>query len=90
MVNRMLGLCITAAAGFVVGILTAPRSGEKTRSLLRDKAEDRMRKMEMRRLKLERRVSHVTRDGAHLVAIQSGAVKAAFAAGRRAYLQAAV
>ena len=83
--NRITKQCIGLFAGFAVGILTAPRSGERTRSLLRDRTKAGLRLARRRSLELLRNLSRLQRKGARIVAIEGKPVKAALAAGKRAF-----
>ncbi len=88
MKNELISLCIGAGAGFAIGMLSAPRSGEDTRSLIQEKAEQGLRRVKLQRLEIQRKVARMKRDGTRIVSGQGEAMKAALAAGKRAYLRA--
>jgi len=83
--TRIMGFCVGIGAGFAAGLLWAPRSGEETRSVIQKEAEDGMRYVRRRSNQIQRDVSRLKQRGARVVAGQGDVVKAAIAAGKRAY-----
>jgi len=79
MKNALIGLCAGIGTGLAVGLLFAPRSGEKTRAMIQDTANEGLRQVHRQRRKLERSVLRLRRSAAE----QGEAVKAAWETGKR-------
>ena len=86
--NRdMSTFVIGIAAGVGLGMLLAPRSGAKTRSLIQGKANDGAAYLRQRGSDIRDAATEAIRDGRNKVAKGADAVKAAVEAGKQAYSQ---
>ena len=86
--NRTIcGFLTGLSAGVSLGILLAPRAGEKTRSLLREKASDGVFRLRQRGSDACDAAADAVRDRARRVTRGAEAVRAAVEAGRQAYNQ---
>jgi gas vesicle protein len=79
------GFLIGLAAGAGLGILLAPRSGERTRLLLRGRARDGATYLREQGAAVREAAAGAIRDSTRKVAKEADAVKAAVEAGRQAY-----
>jgi len=79
------GFLIGLAAGAGLGILLAPRSGERTRLLLRRKARDGAAYLREQGSAVREATTDAIRDRSRKVVREADAVKAAVEAGRQAY-----
>jgi gas vesicle protein len=79
------GFLIGLAAGAGLAILLAPRSGERTRLLLRGKARDGATYLREQGSAVRKAATDAIRDSTRKVAREADAVKAAVEAGRQAY-----
>ena len=86
--REVCGFLIGLGAGVGLGILFAPRSGEKTRSLLRAKTSDGVTYLRQQGSNARDATADVIRDSTRKVAKGTEAVKAAVEAGKRAYTDA--
>jgi gas vesicle protein len=85
--NRICGFLTGIGAGLGLGLLLAPRSGERTRLLIRRKATDGADYLRQRSTDVRDAASDALRDGSRRAAKGAEAVKAAVEAGRQAYSQ---
>jgi len=85
--NRVFGFLTGIGAGLGLGLLRAPRSGERTRLLLRRKAGDGADYLRQRGTDARDAATEAFRDGARRVVKGTDAVKAAVEAGKQAYSQ---
>jgi gas vesicle protein len=84
--NRdIFGFFIGLGAGVGLGMLLAPRSGERTRSLVKEKASDGAAYLRKRGAGLVDDAADAFRDSTRKVTKGAEAVKAAVEAGKRAY-----
>jgi gas vesicle protein len=83
-----MGFCVGLGAGFAAGLLWAPRSGEQTRKMIQNTADDSVRYVRRRSHQIQRDVSRLKQRGARILAGQNDVVKAAITAGKRAYQRA--
>jgi gas vesicle protein len=79
------GFLIGLGAGVGLGILLAPRSGEKTRSLLRGKAADGAAYLREQGNNAREATAEIIRDSTRKAAKGADAVKTAMEAGKQAY-----
>ena len=79
--RSIYGFLIGVGAGVCVGMLVAPRSGEKTRSLIRGKAREGAAYLRQRGSDVRDAAADTIRDGVRKV----DAVKAAVEAGKQAF-----
>jgi len=86
--NRVIGFMMGVGAGAALGLLLAPRSGEKTRSLIKGKASDGAAYLREKGNDVRDVAAEAIRDGGRVVSKGTDAVKAAVEAGRQAYSQA--
>ena len=85
--NRVLGFLCGIGAGACVGLLLAPRSGEKTRSLIRKQAGNSADYLRKQTNEVCDAAADALREGSNKVAKGTEAVRAAVEAGKRAYNQ---
>lgn len=71
--------------GAVVGILFAPRSGEETRELLRDRFDDARDLTARKARELKERAEELAEKGKDFVGRQRESLEAALEAGKRGY-----
>jgi gas vesicle protein len=83
--QNAFGFLIGLGAGAGVGLLLAPRSGEKTRSLIRRKAVDGVSYLRERSAEVRDTAGDAIREQARKVSQGTEAVKAAVSAGRQAF-----
>jgi len=81
------GFLVGLGAGVGMGILLAPRAGEKTRSLIRRKAVDGASYLRERTTEVRDTAADVIREQAQKVSQGTEAVKAAVNAGRQAFIK---
>jgi gas vesicle protein len=86
--NNAFGFLIGLGAGVGLGIMLAPRSGERTRSLLQAKANEGATVVRQRASEVMDGLADTVREGTRTVAKQTEAVRAAMDAGKHAYGQA--
>jgi gas vesicle protein len=87
--NRdMCGFLIGVGAGVGLGVLLAPRSGEKTRSLIRERATDGAEYLRQRGTDVHDAANDVIRESSRKITKGTEAVKAAVDAGKQAYTEA--
>ena len=86
--NRVLGFIIGVGAGAGLGLLLAPRSGQRTRTLLRRRANDGTAYLRKRGTDLRDAAAEVIQDGTQRIARGSEAIQSAVAAGKHAYSKA--
>jgi gas vesicle protein len=84
-VNSLTKQCVGLTAAFAVGVLSAPRSGEKTRALIHDRTKAGVRLARRRGFELLRNLSRLQRKAARIVAMEAKPMKSALAAGKRAF-----
>jgi gas vesicle protein len=82
---RMMGFCLGLGAGLGLGMLFAPRAGNKTRSLVRTKAMDGIAYVKRRTDDVREGTAELFQEATDRVALEGEAVKAAVMAGKRAY-----
>ena len=85
--DRMLGFCVGVGFGLGFGILMAPRSGERIRSLIRSKVAD-GKHIKRTGLEIRNQASELTRKSTAAVLQRSEAARAAVQAGKKAYSKA--
>jgi gas vesicle protein len=85
--NRVYGFLTGVGAGLGIGLLLAPRSGERTRLLIRRRANDGADYLRQRTTDVRDAAAEALRDGTRKVAKGTDAVKAAVEAGKQAYSQ---
>jgi gas vesicle protein len=85
--NRVCGFLTGIGAGLGLGLLLAPRSGERTRLLLRRRASDGADYLRQRSTDVRDAAAEALRDGTRRVVKGTDAVKAAVEAGKHAYSQ---
>ena len=83
--RNVCGLLVGLGAGVGVGMLLAPRSGEKTRSQIRKKAADGVTYLRERGFQARDAAAEAIREGAQTVNKGTAAAKAAALAGRQAF-----
>jgi gas vesicle protein len=81
------GFLVGLGAGVGMGILLAPRAGEKTRSLIRRKAVDGASYLRERTTDVRDTAADAIREQAQKVSQGTEAVKAAVNAGRQAFIK---
>ena len=86
--DRMLGFCVGVGFGLGFGILMAPRSGERIRSLIRSKVADGNAHIKRTGLEIRNQASELTRKSTAAVLQRSEAARAAVQAGKKAYSKA--
>jgi len=74
--------------GVAIGLLFAPKSGEETRRLIRDKAEEGRDLIKKRAEELKESATSLVEKGKEAVARQRDQLAAAIEAGKRAYQEA--
>ena len=79
------GFLVGLGAGVGLGMLLAPRSGEKTRSLLRSKVNEGVDYVRKQGTDLRDAATDIVGEGARTVTKGTEAVKAAVEAGKNAY-----
>ena len=70
-----------------MGLLFAPRSGNRTRAILRQRAADGAEYIRQRGSEAKDAAAETVREGSRRIATEAEAVRAAVDAGRRAYNQ---
>ena len=85
--RNALGFLVGLGAGVGVGMLLAPRTGEKTRSLIRRKTVDGVNYLRERSTEVRDAAADAIRDQARKVSQGTEAVKAAVNAGRQAFTE---
>ena len=83
--NRVFGFMIGLGAGAGLGMLLAPRSGQRTRTLLRGKANDSAAYLRKRGTDIRDAAAEAIQDGTRKIEKSTEAVKAAVQAGKQAY-----
>jgi gas vesicle protein len=84
--NRdMFGFLVGLGAGAALGILLAPRSGERTRSLIRGKANEGAAYVRQRSTEVRDAAADAIRESASKVAKGADAVRSAVEAGKQAF-----
>ena len=83
--NRAFGFMIGLGAGAGLGMLLAPRSGVRTRILLRRNANDTAAVLRKRGTNLRDAAAEAIQDGARKITKGTEAVQAAVAAGKQAF-----
>lgn len=74
--NVVLGVVIAAAAGYVAGVLTAPKSGKETREDLKNAASATKKQLEEKLKSLQGDVSKLLKEANVRLKTLSGAAKA--------------
>lgn len=85
--NRVCGFLTGIGAGLGLGLILAPRSGERTRLLIRRRASDSADYLRQRSTDVRDAAADAVRDSTRKVAKGTEALKAAVEAGRQAYNQ---
>ena len=85
--HNLLKFLAGFGAGIGLGMLMAPRSGVRTRLLLRDKANEGAEYLRQRGYEARDAATQAIRDSARRVTKEADAVKSAIEAGRQAYSQ---
>ena len=86
--NRdMCGFLMGVGAGVGIGMLLAPRSGEKTRSLIQTKANDSAEYLRQRSNEVRDAATEALRDTTRKVTKGTDAIKAAVDAGKHAFAE---
>ena len=88
MARDMFGFLIGLGVGVGLGVLLAPRSGERTRSLIRGKASAGAAYLRQQGSDACDAAADAINGGARRVTRETEAVKAAVAAGKQAYSEA--
>jgi len=83
--NRFMGFLAGMGAGIGLGLMFAPRSGDRTRALLRERAEGGADYMRRRSTEVKDAAAEALREGSRRMIKETEAVRAAVDAGRRAY-----
>lgn len=83
--RNMFGFLVGLGAGAALGILLAPRSGERTRSMIRGKANDGAAYLRQRGTEVRDAAADAIREGASKVAKGADALRSAVDAGKQAY-----
>ena len=83
--NRVFGFMVGLGAGAGLGMLLAPRSGARTRTLLRRNAHNTAAVLRKRGTGLRDAAAEAIQDGARKIAKGTEAVQAAVAAGKQAF-----
>jgi len=83
--REIFGFLVGLGAGAALGILLAPRSGQKTRTLIREKANDGADYLRQRGTQVRDAAGDVIRGGADRVIKNANALKSAVDAGKQAY-----
>ena len=86
--NRVCGFLTGIGAGLGLGLLLAPRSGERTRLMIRRKAGDSADYLRQRTTDVRDAAAEALREGTRKATKGTEAVKAAVEAGKHAYSQA--
>ena len=82
---NMTGFFIGLSAGLGLGLLFAPRSGDETRTLVRNKAMDGVDYAKRRTGEVRQNATEILKDATGRMARETEAVKAAMTAGKQAY-----
>ena len=85
--HRLMGFFAGIGAGIGLGLLFAPRSGNRTRAILRQRAADGAEYIRQRGSEAKDAAAETVREGSRRIATEAEAVRAAVDAGRRAYNQ---
>jgi len=85
--DRLMGFFAGMGAGIGLGLLFAPRSGNRTRAILRQRAADGAEYIRQRGGEARDAAAETVREGSRRIASEAEAVRAAVDAGRRAYNQ---
>ena len=88
MLTRLVGFSLGLGVGVGLGVLLAPRSGERTRTLIRNRAADGAGFLKHKGAEIREQASAMIQDGVAAVAQQRGGVEAAVRAGTKAYREA--
>ena len=83
--RESFGFLIGLGAGLGLGILLAPRSGERTRSLIREKARDSAAYLRQRGNDARDAAANAIQDSTRKVTRETEALRAAVEAGKEAY-----
>ncbi len=87
-VNRLSYFFLGLGIGVAIGLLFAPKSGEETRRLIRDKAEEGREFVKKRAEEVKEAAASYIEKGKQAVARQRDQLAAAIEAGKRAYQEA--
>ncbi len=83
--DRFMGFLAGVGAGIGVGLLFAPRSGDRTRAMIRKHASTGADYMRQRSGEMKDAAAEALQEGSRRLARETEAVRAAVDAGRRAY-----
>jgi gas vesicle protein len=87
--NGLPYLLLGIGLGVVAGILFAPQSGEKTRRMIREKAEDSVDFVKRRSAEFQETATDAIERGKKTIQRRKDTIAAAVEAGRQAYREAA-
>ena len=83
--DGLLGFLLGAGVGVGIGMLFAPKSGDKTRDLLKEKADEGKEYLQRRSSELRDSATNIIESGKEAIGRQKDALAAAVAAGKQAY-----
>ncbi len=83
--NRFMGFLAGMGAGIGLGMLFAPRAGDRTRAMIREQAASGADYMRQRSGEIKDAAAGALQEGSRKLARETEAVRAAVDAGRRAY-----
>jgi gas vesicle protein len=83
--HGLLGFLLGVGLGIGIGVLLAPRSGDRTRGLLKEKADEGKEYLTRRSSELRASATDVIESGKQAIGHKKDALAAAVAAGTRVY-----
>jgi gas vesicle protein len=86
--DGLLGFLLGAGVGVGIGMLFAPKSGDKTRGLLKEKADEGKEYLKRRSSELRDSATDIIESGKEAIGRQKDALSAAIAVSKQAYAEA--
>jgi len=86
--DGLLGFLLGAGVGVGIGMLFAPKSGDKTRGLLKEKADEGNEYLKRRSSELRDSATDIIESGKEAIGRQKDALAAAIAVSKQAYAEA--